>query len=61
MEQQKLLSTEGIESVEHEPLASRMRPQSLDEFIGQEHLVGPNKPLRVAIERDRPHSAILWG
>lgn len=43
------------------PLAFRMRPQSLDEFVGQEHLVGPNKPLRIAIERDRPHSAILWG
>ncbi len=60
MEQQKLLGTEGT-SIEHEPLASRMRPQSLDEFVGQEHLVGPNKPLRIAIERDRPHSAILWG
>ncbi len=60
MEQQKLLDTEGT-SIEHEPLASRMRPQSLDEFVGQEHLVGPNKPLRIAIERDRPHSAILWG
>ncbi len=51
MEQQKLLGTEGT-SIEHEPLASRMRPQSLDEFVGQEHLVGPNKPLRIAIERD---------
>ena len=60
MEQQKLLSAEGT-TAEHEPLASRMRPQSLDEFVGQEHLVGPGKPLRVAIERDRPHSAILWG
>lgn len=60
MEQQKLLDTEGA-GIEHEPLASRMRPQSLDEFVGQEHLVGPNKPLRIAIERDRPHSAILWG
>lgn len=60
MEQQKLLGTECT-SIEHEPLASRMRPQSLDEFVGQEHLVGPNKPLRIAIERDRPHSAILWG
>ncbi len=60
MEQQKLLGYEGS-TVEHEPLASRMRPQSLDEFVGQEHLVGPNKPLRIAIESDRPHSAILWG
>lgn len=60
MEQQKLLGTDST-IAEHEPLASRMRPQSLDEFVGQEHLVGPGKPLRVAIERDRPHSAILWG
>lgn len=60
MEQRKLLDAESV-GVDHEPLASRMRPRSLDEFVGQEHLVGPNKPLRVAIERDKPHSAILWG
>jgi len=38
------------------PLADRMRPRTLDEFVGQEHLVGPGKPLRVQIERDDPTS-----
>jgi putative ATPase len=43
------------------PLADRMRPETLDEFIGQGHLVGPGKPLRLAIERDEVSSLILWG
>jgi putative ATPase len=43
------------------PLAERMRPRSLDELVGQEHLVGPGKPLRVQIERDDSGSMILWG
>jgi putative ATPase len=43
------------------PLAERMRPRSLDELVGQEHLVGPGKPLRVQIERDDPGSMIFWG
>jgi len=43
------------------PLAERMRPQALEDFVGQEHLLGPDKPLRRAIEADRPHSMILWG
>jgi putative ATPase len=43
------------------PLAERMRPHSLDELSGQEHLVGPGKPLRVQIERDDPGSMIFWG
>jgi putative ATPase len=43
------------------PLAERMRPHSLDELLGQEHLVGPGKPLRVQIERDDPGSMIFWG
>src|SRR5450759_3518127 len=38
-----------------------MRPRTLDEFVGQEHLVGPSKPLRVQIERDDPTSMIFWG
>jgi putative ATPase len=45
----------------HEPLAARMRPRSLDEFVGQEHLLGPGKPLRKAIESDRIGSMIFWG
>jgi putative ATPase len=43
------------------PLADRMRPESLDEFAGQEHILGPVKPLRLQIERDDPGSIIFWG
>ena len=43
------------------PLADRMRPRSLDEFVGQEHLVAPGKPLRTQIERDDTGSLIFWG
>lgn len=43
------------------PLAARMRPRTLDEFIGQTHLLAPDKPLRRAIEQDRLHAMILWG
>src|SRR5262244_2194871 len=43
------------------PLADRMRPRMLDEFVGQEHLVGPGKPLRSQIERDDTGSLIFWG
>lgn len=43
------------------PLADRIRPQSLCDFVGQEHLVGPGKPLRVAIENDQLFSLIFWG
>ena len=43
------------------PLAERLRPRHLDEVIGQTHLLGPGKPLRVAFESGRLHSMILWG
>ncbi len=43
------------------PLASRLRPESLDEYVGQEHLVGPGKLLRQLIERDQISSMIFWG
>ena len=43
------------------PLAARMRPRSLEEFVGQEHLIGPGRALRRAIETDRISSFILWG
>ncbi|MEW8627810.1 MAG: replication-associated recombination protein A [Candidatus Thiodiazotropha sp.] len=46
---------------EFRPLADRMRPRKLAAFIGQSHIIGSNKPLRVAIEEDRLHSMILWG
>src|ERR1700678_680989 len=49
------------ESPAGRPLADRMRPQSLDEFIGQEELLGAGKPLRVQIERDDLSSMLLWG
>jgi putative ATPase len=43
------------------PLADRMRPRTLEEICGQSHLLAPGKPLRQAIEADRPHSMIFWG
>ncbi|HTT92159.1 MAG TPA: AAA family ATPase, partial [Acidimicrobiales bacterium] len=46
---------------EQGPLAARMRPQALDEVVGQRHLLGPGRPLRALIEADRLSSALLWG
>ena len=43
------------------PLAEALRPSTIDEVVGQRHLLGPGKPLRVAFESGRPHSMILWG
>ena len=43
------------------PLAERLRPKTLDDVVGQEHLLGPGQPLRTAIERDQVPSMILWG
>jgi putative ATPase len=43
------------------PLAERLRPRSLAEVIGQQHILGPGMPLRLAFESGRPHSCILWG
>ena len=43
------------------PLAESLRPTRLDEVIGQSHLIGPGKPLRLAFESGKPHSMILWG
>ena len=45
----------------HAPLAEALRPTSLDEVIGQSHLIGPGRPLRLAFESGKPHSMILWG
>jgi len=45
----------------YRPLADRLRPQSLDEYVGQSHLLGTGAPLRRALESGRPHSMILWG
>jgi putative ATPase len=43
------------------PLAAALRPKSIDEVVGQQHLLGPGKPLRLAFESGKPHSMILWG
>ena len=45
----------------HQPLAERLRPQTLGEVIGQQHLLGEGMPLRIAFESGQPHSCILWG
>ena len=50
-----------VAETEHVPLAERMRPTTLIEFVGQEHLLGPGKALRLAIEHDQTPSMILWG
>jgi len=51
----------AAEESAHQPLAERMRPRTLDEFIGQEKLLGPGKPLRLQIEADNITSMLLWG
>lgn len=50
-----------FEQATHEPLASRMRPQTLDQIVGQQHLLAPNQMLRRLIDTDRVPSMILWG
>lgn len=45
----------------HQPLAERMRPNTLDDFVGQKHLVGAGKPLRLMIESSDMESMIFWG
>src|ERR1700730_8605297 len=46
---------------ERAPLAARLRPRTLDEVVGQQHLLGRGKPLRTLIESDRLSSVVLWG
>jgi putative ATPase len=48
-------------SISHQPLAERLRPKTLGEVIGQQHLLGDGMPLRIAFESGQPHSCILWG
>jgi putative ATPase len=48
-------------ALRHAPLAERMRPHTLEAFVGQQHLLGPGKPLRLAIDHDDPTSMIFWG
>lgn len=51
----------SIDHSEWQPLADSMRPQQLEDIIGQQHLLGEDKPLRIAIENGKLHSLILWG
>ncbi len=46
---------------DYHPLADRMRPQCLDDLVGQHHILGQDKPLRLAIENGRLHSMVFWG
>ncbi|PLC51581.1 recombination factor protein RarA [Pollutimonas subterranea] len=55
------LFTSSTGAPSYAPLAERMRPRTLDEVVGQSHLLGPGKPLRVAFQSGRPHSMIFWG
>lgn len=57
----KGLAVQPVNTKPTEPLASRMRPRTLDEIVGQEHLVGPGRLLRRTIESDKLTSIILWG
>ncbi|HET7768838.1 MAG TPA: AAA family ATPase, partial [Chloroflexota bacterium] len=50
-----------LDDPKNQPLAVRMRPRSLDEFVGQRHILAPDRPLRRSIEQDRLGSIILWG
>lgn len=45
----------------HEPLAEKLRPTTIDEVVGQQHLLGPGKPLTLAIAAQQPHSMLFWG
>ncbi len=57
-----LFSAAAEERLRHQaPLAARLRPRTLDDVVGQEHLVGPGRPLRRLVEQDRLTSAIFWG
>ena len=55
-----LLHEESVNSV-YQPLAARLRPQSIEDFVGQEHLLSPGKSIYEAIVNLQPHSMILWG
>src|ERR1044072_2769651 len=45
----------------HVPLAEKLRPKTIDEMVGQRHLLGEGKPIRIALQAGKPHSMILWG
>ena len=56
-----LTSTQSPSHTAQTPLAEKMRPRTIEEYAGQQHLLAPGKPLRLAIERDDPASMIFWG
>jgi putative ATPase len=56
-----LFSERGSQPQSRQPLAERMRPRTLEEFVGQEHLLGPGKVLRTLIEQNEVRSLVLWG
>ena len=56
-----LASPRQVPPYEGAPLADRMRPTRLEDFVGQQHLVGSGKPVRRLLEKDRIGSLILWG
>ena len=51
----------GASGEVHVPLAERLRPKTVDEMVGQQHLLGEGKPIRIALQAGKPHSMILWG
>ena len=55
------IHTDPVHTDKKRPLADRMRPERLEDFAGQEHILGPGKPLRTQIERDEVGSMVLWG
>ncbi|MCP3850232.1 MAG: replication-associated recombination protein A [Gammaproteobacteria bacterium] len=55
------LQENEVDDKAHSPLADKMRPDSLDNYFGQSHLLGEGKPLRVALQSGNPHSMIFWG
>ena len=55
------LFAEDTRSVPYQPLAARLRPRSLSEFAGQQHLIGPGKAIYEAVTKQQPHSMVLWG
>ncbi len=57
----KEIAERGEQDSSYRPLADRMRPRTLDEFVGQEKIIGPGKPLRKAIESDKVGSIVFWG
>src|ERR1700731_253491 len=61
MAQETLFPAPKDSAPKDQPLAARMRPRTLDEFVGQEHLVGPEHELRPAIEEDRVGAMSRWG